>query len=68
MTDELIRKLESGDTLTDDEIAALSPEQLALYLITESDEEFHQNYMTGDDIDFEALASDLGLSLAQVSA
>jgi hypothetical protein len=68
MTDTLTQKLESGAKLSFDELAALTPTQLSRYLDSEQDEQEHQEFMSGDDIDFEAMADDLGLSLEQVSA
>jgi hypothetical protein len=68
MTDTLTQKIESGAKLSFDELAALTPNQLSLYLGSEQDEQEHQDFMSGDDIDFEAMADELGLSIEQVSA
>ena len=62
MNDALTSKIEAGETLTDAELAELTPEQLARYQESEQAEAEFKEFMAGDEIDFEALAAELGLA------
>jgi hypothetical protein len=62
MNDALTSKIEAGETLTDAELAELTPEQLARYQESEQAEAEFQEFMAGDEIDFDALAAELGLA------
>jgi hypothetical protein len=67
MTNDLERKIEVGDELTDNELEQLTPAQRARYLIGEALEEQHRRQLTELDTflaDIDQYAQELSSTLA----